>query len=802
MADLISLMLGSSDSIDVYEHWLFTVANKGLKRLYYDVVQTGGKAGIRYATHLIDVVSLAASLRPIIKLTELEQKILFTALSVHDINKSPNFSGQKDGFGKLATERNINQEIVAVGFDEFFPEWRENIVAIKLIIAGHGGKYHSGFSRVIPNANQPENISKERLDILVKIAQAVDKFALARSFSNKKHLEKGLFELNSITDVEYELVWHRLSEQRGLLSNVIHQECSIVLQDNGLHLLLLFPEGNYYLKAIGLKLDEHLPKEIANKVDKRLKSFSSDRFEDFIQAKPLGINIDAQVIEMGLSPNKIWGRVEEIIENRQTRGAFKISLTDGSGQEDKCRERLTKIVAKNKDSKDIAQNWLEQTHIFPQTQSGMAVGELLRTYYIFLSSHAKDYLKDNKIDAWDYLYNVLNIDESTAEKWSVFDKRQDRAYVITKDLNIDFEELFEIIVEDSQKFLSNDNEQNLEPSAIADYVIEVLSISHIIKDKNDFLNNLTQYVNNSSKACAYSSSPYETLSWMSVDVPKGIKVQQFSNRLPAAAREPKRNVSPIVHAQFQLENIAFASTKKNKSLYLHCMPHTFLTTAFIKALKFSLESAHKKGIVAGMLQLKDVLTQLKEERSFNVISLKPSKGNGLPIPNFTDELIANTITLPLNSLGNDSERYLQAIPYAFLFSRFFGVKVLLTESAIPMLSKDEIGDVYLDGIPALFRGLFVKENLSPNAGGIIPEWEIFIRLQEISRQLYVAGSKRNAMLELIAAYLKTDLNIFHVTDRLIEAKTRTAKNSDAAALALSRKILPLLEEINDLRSLV
>lgn len=183
MPDFISLSLGQAESPDVYEQWLDTVANKGLKRLYYNVIQTGGKEGTRYATHAIDVVSLAASLRPLFDMSELEQRILFTALSIHDINKSPHYAESKQGLGKLATEDNIRQELAAVGFDEFFPEWRDNLVAIKHLVAGHGGKFHVGLAAKIPKAKQAENVSRDRLRELEQLTKGVDAVALATNFS-------------------------------------------------------------------------------------------------------------------------------------------------------------------------------------------------------------------------------------------------------------------------------------------------------------------------------------------------------------------------------------------------------------------------------------------------------------------------------------------------------------------------------------------------------------------------------------------------------------------------------------------
>lgn len=798
MSDFISLHLGDATSPDIYNQWLDTVANKGLKHHYYNVIQFGGKEGIRYATHAIDVVSLAASLRPIFEMSELEQKILFTALSIHDINKSPNHQGTQQGFGKLATEENIRKEIEFIGFDQFFPEWQDNLVAIKQIVAGHSGKFHTGLSRAIPNAKQVENISSDRLDALIGLTKGVDAIALATNFSDSQYIEKALIELNSVLSEQYEIGWHRLSEQRGILSNIVHFVTSSHLKEHGWHMLALFPEGTYYLKVAGLQLPDNSKQEIAIAVEKRIKSFSTAKFEDFIQAKPLGITIDSQVLNMGVPVHKIWEKVDSIIESRKQRDGFNIQTPKSDGQEDKCRLRLEKLVVDSEHKHyQITTEWLGQSDLFPQTQQGMAIGELLRSYYIFLETHAKKNLKAQKLETWKYLYKFLNIPEDEQERFEVFEKRQDRAYIIAKHYVNDAEELFENIIEDSKQFMIQGEDDNSLLSPIADYVVETLSISHEKRVRASFLANLQQYINESDLACAYGSTSHKTLSWMSVDVPKGIKVQQFSNRLPAGKRDPKRNVSPIVQTQFQLENLGYASSD-NKSLYLHCMPHTFLTEPYLKALRLSLDSAYKQGIVAGMLQVDEALDKIKEGDSFNLISLKATKGNGLPIPSFSEEYIGNVITLPLNSLGNNSVRYLEAIPYAFLLSRFFGVKVLLSESAIPMLNKSDIAEVYLDGIPSLFKGLFTSENLAPNDDGIIPEWEIYQCLREASKQLYVSGTKRNALLELISSYLEGDLHVFHVADRLVEAKTRSAKNSDAAAISVSKRILPLLENITNL----
>lgn len=795
--DLFSLHFNQEQS-DVYEQWLDLVANKGIKRRYYNVVQSGGKAGVRYATHAVDVVSLAAALRELVSLDDLEQRILFSALSVHDINKSPDQDGSKR-FGSLATKENVAKELASIGFDAFFREWRENIVAITQIVAAHADKFNTDFASGIPAAQQPEHIPNERLDLLKNIAKGVDKISVARTFGDADIVRKGVIILNRVFSREYEVAWHRVTEQRGLLTNIIHRAASDYLKDQGWHTLSLYPEGTYYLKPKSVDLPQDAGVNIARRVEQRLAEFSAQKFDDFIKPRPMGISIDAQLLEFGVPPQKVWSKVDSIIQSRVDRAAFKISTDKGDGQEDKCRERLLKVAAQaDHEHQHLAKSWLEQPDLFPQTQSGMAVGELLRTYYIFLDSHMEAKLKaDGFSETWHYLYDFLNVPEEARGRYEVLDKRMDRPYLVAKDFVEDAEALLEHIEGDSTGFFGADENADKPLSPIGSYALSVLHLSHLQTERAAYAENLKRYVSDNATACAYSSSPFETQEWMSVDVPKGVKVQQFSNRLPAGKRDPKRNVSPPVQAQFQLESLGFASSGKGKALYLHCMPHTFLTEPFLRALRQSLSAARDRGIAAGNLRTSEILDTLEAEQTFDLV-LKPSKGGGLPLPNFPD-LIGNVITLPLSPFAdNDSERYLEAIPYAFLLSRFFGVKVLLTESSIPMLSKNEIGDVYLDSIPSLLRGLFKRENLVPiqegSREGLIPEWEVYRRLHKVSRQLYAPGSKRNVLLALISSFLEGDLHVFHVADRLLEGKTRSAKNAEAAAIGVTRQVLPMIEE--------
>jgi CRISPR-associated protein Csc3 len=276
---------------------------------------------------------------------------------------------------------------------------------------------------------------------------------------------------------------------------------------------------------------------------------------------------------------------------------------------------------------------------------------------------------------------------------------------------------------------------------------------------------------------------------MSSDVLKGIKVQQFSNRLLGGQDEPKRHICPVCQAQFTLEKLNYKSGGK-KSIYLHLMPYTFLSSVFVESLRAQFQQLRQEEITAVGLDVYEAVEAACDHKY--LLPCKKLSAAGIPVPNFS-EVVGNTITFPLNALGDsDVERYLSAVEYALFLHKAFGCKVLLTESSIPILSKDEMSDIFLDGIPASLRGLIPVESL--NADSVERLWRDYLSL----RAIYVAlrtPSKENELLSLAQSFTRGRQHLFSVVDHLIESKTGKAKSPEWAASAAVHK---LTQEVNEI----
>lgn len=87
---------------------------------------------------------------------------------------------------------------------------------------------------------------------------------------------------------------------------------------------------------------------------------------------------------------------------------------------------------------------------------------------------------------------------------------------------------------------------------------------------------------------------------------------------------------------------------------------------------------------------------------------------GLYLPRYA-ETVGSLLIFPINPAGeNDTERFLFALWNALVLQRHFGVKVLMSDMAVPPLGKDEIPNLYVDNIPLGCRGLLPQNGLRPN----------------------------------------------------------------------------------------
>ena len=297
--EMLLLSLGiSSDADDLFRTYIKEVANRKLRE-YQEIIQWGAKAGQSLYLHILNGICVLERLRPILDLDDLEVQVLFSAFSVHDLNKLDQFQNEKRSFNYLANAKNVSAALTNLEIEQFFPEWQDYLKDIEVLIRAHS-RFHNTYGEALDQNYDPYFLDKDRLlNYLVPIIRAMDVVDLSKMLEERAKKRDFLIEINSIfEDVQYKFVYHKISEQRGILTNLIHNEIARYLEsERDLLPLLYYPEGVAYLvdqdRDVHITTDEIVA--IGNAIVHNIESKTRGEFIKFIQGSPAGIKVDKSV---------------------------------------------------------------------------------------------------------------------------------------------------------------------------------------------------------------------------------------------------------------------------------------------------------------------------------------------------------------------------------------------------------------------------------------------------------------------------------------------------------------------------
>ncbi|GAB4212827.1 MAG: hypothetical protein OHK0022_49150 [Roseiflexaceae bacterium] len=786
----------------VFQEYVETVVNEGLLA-YRDIQQYGGKQGQRLYAHVLNGICVLEQLRQLLDLSEIETRILFTAYTLHDLNKVVT-DGPRN-YGDLVTPDRVRDELLERKLDLFFPEYETYLEDIVSLMRGHSGHHHHGAERLDRTRGPRYGLgSLDRIDDLLNLIRAADTSDLAHSLDEHKHLDTFRSHLNKTAEAQYNVVTHRLGENRGILTNLIHNAVVDELRSQKLIPLLFFPDGVAYLIERGQPFvpDDGLLQRIAARIASALAGLTARKFDEFIDVRPLGIRIAPKCLELGLPFRTLLNAVDAIIQRR----TFKPDVLAENARR-RAQERLAGS-ALAPEQRAVVEEWLAGP-LVAQEQTRLRLAEHIRTYYIFLNEHFKQAVKD----PWARLYDLLEVPAEKRPLYEVFDARQDRSYVLVDALALSGDEVWARIERDGASLLGETARSDPREALFAEYLRLNLSFSAPEQRPPEFSGYLKQYVSAQYRQCVMCSSPFATADWMKPDVREEIAVNTFSNRLRAGPGEPKKRICPICQIQFLLEKLVFEEVRGEQVLYLHLFPYSFMPEALINGLRNRMRSILLADDQARTLFLRPEDWIGKNSDQLPLFVTRTAKGTphpyGMYVPRYP-ESIGNLIILPLNPPGdNDTERFVYTLQQAMLLQRDLGMKVLISRSPVAPLESGSLADLYIDNPPLACRGLVSRNDFPAFAdqttntpGPLTDLWEQVHALHRIKRVLYVAGSERDPLVALIRALGDHPLAVFFAADRLLEErirKDRKLTNPGFMRAGLAATILPDLRTLSELR---
>ncbi len=774
--DLLFTFGIDSETDNLFQNYMDKIANQKL-RAYQEIIQYGAKAGQSLYLHVLNGICVLERLRPILDLNDLEAQVLFSAFSVHDLNKLDEFQNEKRSFNYLANAKNISTALTNLEIEQFFPEWQDYLKDIEVLVRAHS-RFHNTYGETLDQNYDPYSLDKGRLlNYLVPIIRAIDVIDLSKTLEERPKKRDFLIEINSIfDDVQYKFVYHKVSEQRGILTNLIHNEIVKYLESKkDLLPLLYYPDGVAYLvnreRDIHITTDEVA--EIGNAVVHSVESKTRGEFSKFIQGSPAGIKVDEKCLSLGVSFQQIWNEVRNIISERK----YASKVDDMNAR---CRRRLQNSRKKLETAKPSKKNpdpaaqiplideiLDEDAYVLMPDDDSVRIGELVRTYYIFLNKHFSSTI----IDAWHYIYDLLQlpleVERGTQRSgYDAFNALSDRGYIVGRDLyndGMDFDAIYELILQDGTCLMETLQTES-EFGVLKDYVLKYVDFEFTVGRGKDFATNLKRYVTNNHVQCSTCGSEFDTALWMKPDVPANIKVQQFSNRLAGgSSREPKRRVCSVCRTQYMLDKLCYNVGGSTATFFIHLYPISFFTDVFIRAFQRAQENFRDPDFPSVFLKTDDALRNYQEKTQLE-LTFSRTKVNGNPLPKFS-EALGNILTIPVNTPGNNhTENILFAIENALLYQRFLGCRAVLTDSSIPLFSSDEFNHLFIDHIPLAFRGWLSDNNLNSDMTQLA--FEQLLKLHTIRSK--IGSIDAGDLVRLIRSLNYDALELYYVTHRMIK----------------------------------
>ena len=179
---IFSLGFGS-DADDLFRTYVEEIVNGKLSE-FQEIIQWGAKEGQSLYLHILNGICVLERLRPILDLEDIEVQVLFSAFSVHDLNKLNQFQNEKRSFNDLANDENISAVLTNLEMERFFPEWQDYLKDIGVLVRAHS-RYHNTYDETLDLNYDPYSLERNRLlKYLVPIIRAMDVIDLSKRWRN------------------------------------------------------------------------------------------------------------------------------------------------------------------------------------------------------------------------------------------------------------------------------------------------------------------------------------------------------------------------------------------------------------------------------------------------------------------------------------------------------------------------------------------------------------------------------------------------------------------------------------------
>jgi CRISPR-associated protein Csc3 len=640
-------------------------------------------------------------------LSEIEKYLLCLGLTLHDYNKYCNGQGEETPKHWQIEEiinicRDLGQKLK---FELFWSEWQEYLPEIAYLAQNTQNKV--GTNIYPANWPVPKIQDRRRLEVPLRHLLAFGDIAVHFSDSGDIDTQTGgqrLRERLRYLNINKSLVYHRLRDTVGILSNGIHNATILFAKKLNWEPILFFAQGVIYLAPPNSETPDmnELQEFIWSQISRTLGSKMSGGDIGF-KRDGKGLKVAPQTLEL-FSPVELIPQLPRVIEVKVA------NIKDPATP--KRLERLSLT--------DTEKEFLNQ---------GADIRADKIAEFIFLIQ--KEFFGDSN-EYINWILNKLAIQDKISPEQTQLQSGgvnygwyHAAAYYVAIHANLKPEDILEKMEKWAKDLVTWANENNLLPShsspignIFSDYLAQYLEVKGWQSNHPSFGAEFTAYANAKTKAakqpiCSLSSGEFASEDQM--DSVVLFKPQQYSNKNALGGRQIKRGISKIWALEMLLRQ-AFWSVPAGKledlqPVFLYIFPayvYSPQTAAAIKLLvnkmkQINLWDVRKQWLEAEMnINALQSVSWLKDEATSGRFQYDKYNKEDLPF------MAMNYTTTRGKTL---TDAWVQPAFLALSLPILLGVKVIATSSSVPLYKSDSDfkESVILDA-PASFWNLLGLSN--------------------------------------------------------------------------------------------
>lgn len=712
-------------------------------------------------------------------LSELEKQLYLIAYTFHDLDKLEDIQNMSVANDEKAGQfyRYLGDWVKRLHFDEFIPNYGEYLGDIAFLILNTHTKfganlYLQGYDLCLPG---------HRRQFLREMCTCSDLIAYFLQ-NPASFLDRGKIQdsLTYLSGGRLEFAYHKVSENRGMLTNVINNALLAEMRDKfGWKPLLFFPTGVTYLHPRNSQ-EITLPTgdDIAEIVVEKLKAYCASRLRQNLN----GFTRGGKGFKYA-DYYRAFFQPDEILELIQ-KGCFKILRQDKLPSAGKRLAKLQQLQTEGKISEDISLDFEDDLRVDQLAEYLVEVEKLIGGF-ASRETVANEILSYLGMSNLQETFISIPSQGGVPLPWYFIAGKyllQNRG----KNEN-DMRNLFEEIARHVTKVFAEtipNQPQSSSFSTLRNYVKQTVDINGHQNVRQDFQTELARYNNTkkigrgSDKGCSLCSSAFQTQESSETDVI--FAPQVFSHKSPINSGRVRRGICQLCKLEMMLRQILIRSrwnligagyeSVKIKWIYLY--PSYFFTPETTKVIGAAYQQLKSLNFfdVRKKLHKGKTTTDLMELDEFIIDTGIPDteKENLLKMDFSTNDLATFYFCgIPTRgSKPTDTESWAMPTLLGVLSTLAFNAKVVVTESQMPLYhSAEEFKETLVLNAPHPFVTHVLKKDRL-RIDEVAPSLEKLAAVYDINIDAFRDGAKPQWQhLNGVAGNIETDpLYVFHYLD--------------------------------------